>query len=98
MKNSPCQATNGQRLCAGGFERGLLLAMTFFEILIPPPTSQSSIFLLAKVLPPGGRALNAIANIAHRRARAHEKNPPGTGDFQTMKNSPCQATSMICNV
>ena len=28
----------------GGFERGLLLAMTFFENLIPPPTSQSSIF------------------------------------------------------
>jgi hypothetical protein len=29
----------------GGFERGLLLAMTFFENLIPPPTSQSSIFV-----------------------------------------------------
>ena len=29
----------------GGFERGLFLAMTFFENLIPPPTSQSSIFV-----------------------------------------------------
>ena len=27
-----------------------------------------------------------------------QKNPPGTGDFQTMKNSPCQATPVICNV
>ena len=32
-------------LVCGGFERGLLLAMTFFENLIPPPTSQSSIFV-----------------------------------------------------
>ena len=33
----------------GGFERGLLLAMTFFENLIPPPTSQSSIlYTIAK--------------------------------------------------
>ena len=67
------RATNGRRLWAGGFERGLLLTMTFFENLIPPPTSQSSIFLSAK-------------NFSPRDAwQSTRKIPPGTGDFQTMK-------------
>ena len=67
------QATSGRRLCSAGFERGLPFTLfTFFENVIPPPTSQFFIFVVAKIFSKGG-ALNAIANIKRRHARTPEK-------------------------
>jgi hypothetical protein len=71
--------------------------MTFFENLIPslrnPP-----FFVLAKLLSQGGARTERPCKHHMQAYQNTRKNPPGTGDFQTMKNSPCQATSMICNV